>query len=81
MGPDDDQLGADFARDLADGLPGAALALVASLDDVALARAVSSVPDAWLEGAGSDKLREAYLVWLTARRAALPRIIEEATSD
>ena len=36
------------------------------------------VPDAWLEGAGGDELRAAYAVWLRARRAALPHIIEEA---
>jgi len=63
---------------LADGLPAAGAALVAALDDDVIDRAVAAVPDAWLEGPGGDKLRAAYAVWLRARRAALPHIIEEA---
>ncbi len=64
---------------LADGLPAAGAALAAALDDDVIDRAVAAVPDAWLEGPGGDKLRAAYAVWLRARRAALPHIIEEAT--
>jgi hypothetical protein len=73
----------------ADRLPEAASAFAAAIDDAVIARAVAAVPAAWLapagaEGAeaadpaGGDALRAAYVVWLRARRAALPRIIEEA---
>lgn len=64
---------------LADDLPAAGAALAAALDDDVIDRAVAAVPDAWLEGPGADKLRAAYAVWLRARRAALPHIIEEVT--
>jgi len=63
---------------LADQLPAAGAALAAALDDATIARAVAAVPDAWLEGPGGAKLRAAYLVWLRARRAALPALIDEA---
>ena len=63
---------------LADALPAAGAALAAALDDDAIDRAVAAVPDAWLDGPGADKLRAAYGVWLRARRAALPEIIDEA---
>jgi len=52
-----------------------------------IARAVAAVPDEWLDGSagsagedhsGAAKLRDAYGIWLRARRAALPNIIEEA---
>ena len=62
----------------ADRLPAAAAAMAGVVDDATIARAVDAVPGAWLEGAGGDRLRAAYLAWLRARRAALPRIIEEA---
>jgi hypothetical protein len=63
----------------ADGLPAAGAALAAALDDAAIDRVVAEVPDAWLEGpGGGGALRAAHRVWLRARRAALPRIIEEA---
>ena len=63
---------------LADRLPAAGAALRDALTDVAIDRAVALVPDAWLEDRGGDRLREAYLTWLHARRDALPRIIDEA---
>jgi hypothetical protein len=62
----------------ADALPAAAAAFGATIDDGVLERAIAAVPDVWLEGEGGDQLRAAYRVWLRARRAALPRIIEEA---
>jgi hypothetical protein len=62
----------------ADRLPEAGGALAAALDDGRIARAVDAVPDVWLEGPGGDQLRAAYGDWLRARRAALPRIIDEA---
>jgi len=62
----------------ADGLPAAGAALAAALDNDTIDRAVAAVPDAWLEGPGGEKLRAAYGVWLRARRAALPHIIDEA---
>ena len=62
----------------ADALPAAGAALAAALDDDVIDRVVAAVPDAWLEGPGGDKLREAYVAWLRARRAALPSIIDEA---
>ena len=43
-----------------------------------IARAVEAVPDLWLEGPGDDRLRAAYGTWLRARRAALPKILDEA---
>jgi hypothetical protein len=63
---------------LADDLPAAGAALAAALDDEVIDRAVAGVPEAWLEGPGGGELRAAYAVWLRARRAALPHIIEEA---
>jgi hypothetical protein len=63
---------------LADRLPAAGATLAAALDDAAIDRAVAAIPDAWLEGPGGDRLRDAYGVWLRARRAALPHIIDEA---
>src|SRR5688572_25676087 len=62
----------------ADQLPAASAALVAALDDATIARAVAAVPDAWLDGPGGAELRAAYPVWLRARRAALPALIDEA---
>ena len=62
----------------ADALPAAGAALAAPLDDDAIDRVVAAVPDAWLEGPGADTLRAAQGVWLRARRAALPQIIDEA---
>ena len=62
----------------ADQLPAAGAALAAALDDATIARVVAAVPDAWLDGAGGAELRAAYLVWLRARRAALPALIDEA---
>ncbi len=41
-------------------LPAAGAALAAALDDGRIARAVDAVPDLWLEGPGSDRLRAAY---------------------
>lgn len=63
---------------LADQLPAAAVALGEALTDAAISRAVALVPDLWLDGAGHDRLRAAYLTWLRARRAALPALIDEA---
>jgi len=63
---------------IADRLPAAGAALAAALDDGAIDRAVAAVPEAWLEGPGGGGLRAAYGVWLRARRAALPHIIDEA---
>ncbi len=62
----------------ADQLPAAGAALAAAIDDATIARAVAAVPDAWLDGAGGAQLRAAYLLWLRARRAALPALIDEA---
>ena len=62
----------------ADDLPAAAATLATALDDATIARVVAAVPDAWLDGAGGSELRAAYLVWLRARRAALPALIDEA---
>jgi hypothetical protein len=62
----------------ADRLPAAGAALAAALDDTQIARAVQAVPDLWLEGPGGDKLRAAYGTWLQARRASLPKIMDEA---
>ena len=62
---------------LADQLGRAGDALVRSLDDGVLASAVDAVPDDWLEDAGGTALRPAYVAWLRARRAALPRILDE----
>ena len=61
----------------ADRLPEAAAALAATLDVATIARAVDAVPAEWL-GESAEPLRGAYGVWLRARRAALPQIIEEA---
>ncbi|HZL17931.1 MAG TPA: HipA family kinase [Polyangia bacterium] len=62
----------------ADHLAEAGAALGVALDDAAIARAVAAVPEEWLEGPGGAALREAYRVWLRARRSALPRITEDA---
>jgi hypothetical protein len=62
----------------ADELAAAGDALVAALDDTTIARVVAAVPDAWLDGAGGAELRAAYRLWLSARRAALPALIDEA---
>jgi hypothetical protein len=62
----------------ADRLVEAGEALAAALDDARIARAVDAVPELWLDGPGGGGLRAAYGDWLRARRAALPRIIEEA---
>ncbi len=62
----------------ADRLPAAGAALATALDDGVIDRAVAAVHDGWLEGPGAGTLRAAQGVWLRARRAALPNIIEEA---
>jgi hypothetical protein len=62
----------------ADALPAAGAALAAALSDDVIERAIAAVPDAWLEGPGSDTLRAAYAGWLRGRRASLPAIIDEA---
>jgi hypothetical protein len=62
----------------ADELPAAGAALVAALDDERIALAIEAVPELWLEGPGDDRLRTAYGTWLRARRAALPKILDEA---
>jgi hypothetical protein len=62
---------------VADQLPDAARWLAAALDDARLAAIVATVPDGWLADA-APSLRGAYVTWLKARRAALPRILEEA---
>jgi hypothetical protein len=88
-GSDEGELAASAARPFgrvgdhvllpfADELPAAGEALEAALDGETIARAVDAVPEVWLEGPGGGELRAAYGAWLRARRAALPRIIEEA---
>jgi hypothetical protein len=62
---------------LADRLADAAAWLAAAVDDARLGAIVATVPDAWLADA-APSLRAAYLTWLKARRAALPRILDEA---
>jgi len=62
----------------ASALPAAGVALAEAWTDAVLERAVEGVPDLWLDGPGGDRLRAAYLLWLRGRRAALPRLIEEA---
>ncbi|HXU61537.1 MAG TPA: HipA family kinase [Polyangia bacterium] len=62
---------------LADRLDQAGAELAAAVDDARLAAIVGAVPDDWLAD-GGPSLRAAYLGWLEARRAALPRILEEA---
>jgi hypothetical protein len=61
----------------ADRLAEAGARLGAALDDARLASIVAAVPNRWL-GEDGEGLRAAYLTWLTARRAALPRILDEA---
>ncbi|HVV15734.1 MAG TPA: HipA family kinase [Polyangia bacterium] len=61
----------------AERLPEAGARLEVALDDGRLGRIVAAVPDGWLGEAGED-LRAAYLTWLKVRRAALPRILDEA---
>jgi hypothetical protein len=62
---------------LADRLPEAGAHLAAALDEARLAGIVTAVPQGWL-GESGDSLRAAYLSWLQVRRAALPRIVDEA---
>ena len=62
----------------ADQLPAAGAVLAAAFDDERIARVVDAVPALWLEGPGDDRLRAAYGTWLRARRAALPKILDEA---
>ncbi len=62
----------------ADELAAAGAALASALDDEWIARAVDAVPALWLKGPGDDTLRGAYGTWLRARRAALPKILDEA---
>jgi hypothetical protein len=62
----------------ANELPAAGAALLAAWDASAIDRAVAAVPEAWLDGPGGDELRAAYGVWLRARLAAFPKLIEEA---
>ena len=62
----------------ADRLPAAATALATAWDDATIAGIVDAVPDPWLEDPGGVALRAAYGTWLRARRAALPRLLEEA---
>ncbi|MES1209684.1 MAG: HipA family kinase [Pseudomonadota bacterium] len=66
---------------LADRLADAGARLGAALDDARLGSIVAAVPDDWLgetQGKADDGLRAAYLTWLKLRRAALPRILDEA---
>lgn len=62
----------------ADHLPEAGAALAAALDDDVIATAISALPEAWFAQLPTPAWRNAYQVWLRARRAALPRIVEEA---
>ena len=63
----------------ADRLPAAGAALAAALDDDAIDARRGAVPDAWLDGhGGAASCAPPTRVWLRARRAALPHIIEEA---
>lgn len=63
----------------ADSLPQAGRALMAAVDDAAIARAIDVVPPGWMDGTLSlERLRAAYALWLRERRAALPLILEEA---
>jgi hypothetical protein len=62
----------------ADHLVEAGAALDAALDEPAIAHAVAAVPEEWLDSPGGAALRAAYATWLRARRAGLPRIIEDA---
>lgn len=62
----------------ADRLPQAAAALAAAMDDATIDRAVALIPDNWIDGTNPDRLRSAYRIWLRARRAAFPQIIDEA---
>ena len=73
-----DRAGEHVLLPFAVGLPTAGAALAAALTDDLLARVVAAVPDAWLTDPGGERLRDAYLRWLRARRAALPAILEEA---
>jgi hypothetical protein len=76
------QVGEHVLLPFADRLAEAGVALGRTLDDAVIARAVADVPDQWLAGQGGADdgaaLRAAYGIWLRARRATLPRIIEEA---
>lgn len=58
-------------------LPGAADALIAALDDDAIADAIARVPDDWL-GTDAEARRRGYLDRLSRRRAAIPKLLEEA---
>jgi hypothetical protein len=60
----------------ADRLPEAGEALRRRMTDALLARVVALIPGAWLSGA--EGLRDAYAVWLAARRDATATFIEEA---
>lgn len=64
---------------LADRLAEAGAALAAAVDDARLDTIIGAVPDAWLADSGPG-LRSAYRDWLQARRAALPRILDEANN-
>ncbi|MFL5305665.1 MAG: aminotransferase class I and II, partial [Polyangia bacterium] len=61
----------------ADRLAEAGARMGAALDDARVSGIVAAVPDGWLGEAG-EGLRAAYLTWLQVRRAALPRILDEA---
>lgn len=68
----------------ATALPDAAKALEAAFSDDVLGKVVAAVPAGWLAedpafaGAGEGAHRDAYRQWLRARRAQLPRLVEEA---
>jgi hypothetical protein len=62
----------------ADDLPAAAAHLEATLQEELIAAAVARVPDDWLGGAAAEEQRRAYVRRLSARRVALPRLLEEA---
>jgi hypothetical protein len=73
-----DRAGDHVLLPFADALPAAGASLAAALHDDLIARLIASIPESWLEGPGGGGLRAAYAVWLQARRAALPYIIDEA---
>jgi hypothetical protein len=59
-------------------LPDAAGALTAALDDATIAAALDRVPDDWLAPDPAAR-RRAYVQRLVGRRAAIPKLLEEAT--
>lgn len=59
-------------------LPDAAEALTSALTETAIADALDRVPDAWLADVDAAERRRAYVARLAARRAAIPKLLEEA---